>query len=632
MSRPRADRWQLDIGARPLGTEAVEFRVWAPQAKRVAVHLADRSGQPIPMEPQESGYFHAVVSGVTAGARYTYLLDGEKERPDPASRFQPDGVHQPSAVVDPDAFRWTDHAWTGLPHKDLIIYELHPGTFTKEGTFEAILPFLDYLRSDVGMTAVELMPVAQFPGKRNWGYDGVYLYAPQSTYGGPDGLKRLVNGCHAKGLAVILDVVYNHLGPEGNYLGDFGPYFSDRYRNPWGAAVNYDGPSSDEVRHYIISNAIHWVVDYHIDALRLDAIQGIFDCSAYHILHELRDAVHTEASRLRRTVSVIAESDLNDARVISPPGLGGYGLDGQWNDDFHHALHSLVTGEQSGYYADFGRLDQVATALRDGYVLSGQRSVHRRRRHGNSSRHCPPAQFVVYAQNHDQIGNRARGDRLSTLAPQALKAIATTVLLSPNIPLLFMGEEYGESAPFHYVIDHGDPDLVEAVRKGRRAEFARFGWTEDVPDPQAPATFEQSLVNPGQQDDPTRAAMLRWTRSLLELRKTVPALGGADSDRFHHRVWTHDHEQVLILHRWAESGPAGLILIGFNADPVTITLREPEGRWTLRLDAGAEAFGGRGPQVAPPSLHVTAQGIAVDLAAHAALVYLSSAPADPTAA
>ncbi len=616
--------WKLEIGARPT-PDGVRFRVWAPRADSVAVRVMGQEAKPFRMERRERGYFEALVPGITAGARYTYSLDGDKERPDPASRFQPDGVHKPSQVVDPAAFPWTDQHWRGLPQRDLIIYELHPGTFTKEGTFPAIIPLLDYLKNDVGITAVELMPVAQCPGARNWGYDGVYLYAVQSSYGGPDALKQLVDTCHAKGLAVVMDVVYNHLGPEGNYLGDFGPYFTDKYRTPWGPAINYDAADSDEVRRYIIDNAVYWVSEYHIDALRLDAIHGIFDFSAYHILRELNDAVHAEAARLGRTVSVIAESDLNDVRVITSPELGGYGLDGQWNDDFHHAIHSLTTGETNGYYADYGGLEHLATALRDGFIVSGRFSVYRKRRHGNSSRHCAPAKLVVFAQNHDQIGNRAHGDRIGALAPESLHSIAATVLLAPHVPLLFMGEEYGETAPFQYFVDHGDPGLLEAVRKGRREEFAHFGWKEDIPDPADPQTFERSRVHPGAQRDPKQKALLRWTKSLIELRKGVAALGGADSDRFGHHVYVHEREQVLLLHRWADGGPSALVVLGYNKTPATVALHEPPGEWHLRLDKNMADLGGSGRQVAPARLSITRSGTTLDLTPYAAAVYLSAA-------
>ncbi|MBU6481203.1 MAG: malto-oligosyltrehalose trehalohydrolase [Nitrospirae bacterium] len=619
----RSDRgWRLDLGARPIGSSVVQFRVWAPRAKTVSVHVCDPSRNPVPMDLREYGYFEVTVEDVRAGDRYHYILDGEKVRPDPASRSQPDGVHQASAVVDPDAFGWTDRGWRGLPLKDLIIYELHTGTFTETGTFDTIIPHLDYLKHEVGITAIELMPVAQFPGTRNWGYDGTYLYAPHSTYGGPQGLKTLVDACHAAGLAVILDVVYNHLGPEGNYLADFGPYFTDRYRTPWGAAVNYDGPDSDEVRHFIVGNALYWVTEYHIDGLRLDAIHGIYDFSANHILRELAEAVHGQAARLERQIFVIAESALNDARMITAPAQGGYGLDGQWNDDFHHALRTVLTKERAGYYQDYEGLGHLATAMKDGFVYSGQYSRYHRRRHGNPSKHCAPSQFVVFSQNHDQVGNRAFGDRLSSRIPfEALKVAAAAVLLSPNIPLLFMGEEYGETAPFLYFIDHGDPALVEAVRRGRRAEFASFAWREDIPDPQDPATFERSRIQLGSPRDPRQAAMLRWTRRLIDLRTDIPSLG-AGGETPGHQVWVYERENVLVVHRWAKQGPVALLVLGFNSETTSVMLREPGGRWSLRLDSCARDFGGTGQEPMSRDLAITAEGVSISIPAHTVALYL----------
>ena len=579
------------------------------------------------MHPSEHGYFDVTVSGTEPGARYRYVLDGQKERPDPASRFQPDGVHGPSEVIDPDAFQWSDDDWTGLPFQQLVIYELHVGTFTKEGTFQAIIPFLEYLRNDVGITAIELMPVAQFPGRRNWGYDGAYPFAVQASYGGSEGLKAFVNACHRQGIAVVLDVVYNHLGPEGNYLGDFGPYFTDRYRTPWGCAINYDGPDSDEVRAYFIDNAVYWVTEFHIDALRLDAIHNIFDFSAYHILRELTEAVHAQADRLGRTIHVIAESDLNDVRVISPIVEGGYGLDGQWNDDFHHALHGVLTGERRGYYQDFGRLDQLATALCEGYVYSGQRSSCRRRRHGNSSMSRPLSQFIVFSQNHDQIGNRAQGDRLSTLIPrEALKVAAATCLLAPKIPLLFMGEEYGEKAPFQYFTDHGDPALVEAVRNGRRAEFASFAWEGEVPDPQNSDTFERSRVHPGIQTLVEHNQLLRWYHRLIELRKTVPALGSAQLSQHENRVWIEESKQVLFLYRKVLRSPAVLAILGFNRERVSVTLQELIGTWELMADSQAVEFGGPGLDRFPTAAAIRLNGHTISVPAYGVAVYLDRTP------
>ncbi len=620
-----AEMWELDLGARMEGPDRVRFTVWAPSARTVAVELEGAQPRVVPLRPSGGGYFETTVEGVEAGLRYRYVLDDRSRRPDPASRFQPDGVHGPSAVVDPRAFRWNDAGWSGISRDRLLLYELHVGTFTREGTFEAILPHLQYLQETVGITAIELMPVAQFPGRRNWGYDGTHLFAPQSSYGGPDGLKRLVDACHAAGLAVFLDVVYNHLGPEGNYLGEFGPYFTDRYRTPWGSAINYDGPDSDAVRHYVISNALYWIIEYHLDGLRLDAIHGIFDFSASHILKDLALAVHTEAARLNRTVHVIAESDLNDTRIIDPPRQGGYGLDAQWNDDFHHALRVVLTGEHNGYYEDFHGLKDLATALRRGFVHSGQYSPYRRRRHGSSSEHCAPSQFVVFSQNHDQIGNRAIGDRLSARLPDdALKVALAAVLLSPFLPLLFMGEEYGETAPFQYFIEHGDPDLIEAVRQGRRLEFAAFGWkAEEIPDPQDEATFLRSKLT-RERMDPRRQGLLRWTRTLTRLRQTVPSLGVGDGLRTHHSVLALETEQVLLLHRWVDGGERALVILGFNEAPVRLTLCEPVGTWQLRLDSASGEFGGSGPPSVDPHLVIRPEGTTVSLPSYAACVLLFS--------
>ncbi|MGC4099615.1 MAG: malto-oligosyltrehalose trehalohydrolase [Nitrospira sp.] len=622
MNVPTDRVWRLDLGANLIGSSTTRFRVWAPRAKRVSVQVLHPGREPFAMEPRDRGYFEVTVEGVRAGDWYRYVLDGDKARPDPASRFQPDGVHQASAIVDPNAFEWTDGEWRGLELKDLIIYELHAGTFTPTGTFEAIVSHLKYLRQDVGITAIELMPVGQFPGSRNWGYDGTYLYAPHSTYGGPHGLKTLVDACHAAGLAVILDVVYNHLGPEGNYLADFGPYFTDRYRTPWGEAVNYDGPDSDEVRHFIISNALYWVTEYHIDGLRLDAIHGIYDFSATHVLQDLAAAAHAQAIRLGRHIVVTGESALNDARVISLPEQGGYGLDGQWNDDFHHALRTALTKERAGYYQDYDGLRHLATAMQEGFVYSGQYSRYHRRRQGNSSTKCAPSRFIVCSQNHDQIGNRAFGDRLSTqVSFDALKVAAATVLLSPHIPLLFMGEESGETAPFLYFIDHGDPALIEAVRQGRRAEFASFAWQGEIPDPQDPATYQRSHIQIHDPSDSCRVAMLRWTRTLIELRKAIPALGASD-DRSQCRARVYEQEQVLVVHRRGDSGPDAMVVLGFNSAPAPVVLQGPIGRWSLRLVSTGTEFNGDGREHLSRELNILPEGVVALLPAYAVAVFL----------
>jgi maltooligosyltrehalose trehalohydrolase len=613
----------LDLGATVIDQSKTRFRVWCPKAHSVSVRVVDKEKQEASLTRVEGGYWEGTLNDIKNGTQYQYILDNQLERPDPASRFQPDGVHGPSQLVDPSRFQWTDQNWRGLPLPSFIIYEIHTGTFTPEGTFEAIIPQLPYLRDQVGITAVELMPVAQFPGTRNWGYDGAYLFAPQNSYGGPDGLKRLVDACHAHGLAVIMDVVYNHLGPEGNYINDFGPFFTEVYRTPWGSAINYDGPESDAVRNFVVSNAVFWVREYHVDALRLDAIHGIFDFSAKHILQEIGEAVHTEAAQSGRHIYVIAESDLNDSRIISPLSKGGYGLDAQWSDDFHHSLHCLLTGEMEGYYEDFGQLNDLAQAYRGYFVYSGEYSPHRKRRHGNSAKQCTPAQFVICAQNHDQIGNRAEGDRHSTsLMFEALKVANAAVLVSPNIPMLFMGEEYGETAPFLYFIDHSDPHLVEAVRQGRQREFAAFGWSE-VPDPYDVQTFERSRINIDIGKNSKNGAHLAWSQSLITLRKTIPSLGTRKkTDQF--RVWPYPKTNTLVLFRNAGVGPAALIILGFNKKAETLTLQQPEGTWHCRLDNQDLQFGGPGEHQAPERLSLSKSAkINLTIPPYPAWVYLS---------
>lgn len=616
----------LEIGATVIHGKGVRFKVWAPFAKDVAVKITAPQERIFPLAPTLSGYFEGFVDGLAADSRYLYVLDHDKARPDPASRYQPDGVHGPSAVVDPYAFHWTDRGWRGVALQDYVIYELHVGTFTEAGTFDAIIPRLHYLRQDVGITAVELMPVAQFPGARNWGYDGAYPFAPQNSYGGPAGLKRLINACHEEGLAVVLDVVYNHLGPEGNYLHDYGPYFTDRYRTPWGQAINYDGRDSDPVRRYVISNALYWITEYHVDALRLDAIHGIFDFSAKHVLQELAEALHGEAVRLHRPVQVIAESDLNDTRVIKPATFGGHGCDAQWNDDFHHALRVVLTKENQGYYQDFTGMADLVQAIQQGFVYTGRYSEFRRRRHGHSSELVMPSQFVVFSQNHDQVGNRADGERLSTqLSLDPLKSAAALVLLSPNIPLLFMGEEYGERAPFLYFIDHSDPGLVEAVRRGRREEFAHFGWREeDIPDPYAVSTFERSRVHPDAPKDARSASLLRWYRTLIELRKRFPVLGASVDGRHHDALWSESNGAVVTLHRWMEQGPEALLLIGLNDAARPMTLRRPAGSWTLKLSGNQPEFGGSGTCAFPATLEIHESGQTIMLPPFSVAVYLST--------
>jgi maltooligosyltrehalose trehalohydrolase len=578
------------LGARILDGNRCSFLVWAPHATRVEVSIADPQNRKILMQSIGSGYFHGVVEGVSAGALYRYRLDNDKERPDPASRYQPHGVHGPSQVVD-NRFDWSDSEWRGLALEKYVFYELHTGAFTPQGTFEAAIPRLPALK-DLGVTAIELMPVAQFPGNRNWGYDGVYPYAVQASYGGPGGLKALVNACHQEGIAVVLDVVYNHLGPEGNYLADFGPYFTDFYKTPWGQAVNFDRAASDEVRRYFIENALQWVTDFHIDALRLDAIHAIVDSSAETFLEELGAAVHTRAAEVSRDAYLIAESNSNDPRVVTPIGAGGLGLDAVWNDDFHHALHVLLTGERNGYYEDYSGMEDLAGSYRDGFLYAQRYSTFRQKRYGKSSKEIPPKHFVVFAQNHDQVGNRRLGDRLSPmLSLDQLKLAAGTVLLAPCLPLLFMGEEYGETAPFQYFVSHEDPSLVAAVRQGRRNEFARFGWTGDIPDPQDESTFRRCKLNWDLQTAKHHRLLWRFHRELLRLRREVPALAHLDKNTLEVKSFADPH--VLLVRRGIDRSQA-VIVCHFDQNPTELTLPIPPGRWHRRLDSGEQRWGSKG--------------------------------------
>lgn len=602
-------------GATYLGSGRCRFELWAPDVARLEIHILSPQERLILLDRDGRGYHRAVVEGVRPGCRYLYRLEGDREHPDPASRFQPEGVHGASEVVD-IRYRWLDRAWTGLSLADYVIYELHIGTYTAEGTCEALISHLDELK-ELGITALELMPLAQFPGSRNWGYDGVFPFAVQNSYGGPAGLQRLVQACHQRGLAVVLDVVYNHLGPEGNYLWGLGPYFSHRHHTPWGPGLNFDGPGSDEVRHFFIQNALYWLTTFHLDALRLDAVHAIVDQSARTFLEQLAVAVQRQARLLGRRVHLFAESIRNDPREVLPAQQGGVGLDAVWNDDFHHALHALLTGERAGYYQDFGRVTQLARAFRSGFVFTGQYSAYRQRRHGRPARGMAPRQFVVFAQNHDQVGNRPGGDRLSRqVSLEQLKLAAAVVLLAPFVPLLFMGEEYAESAPFHYFVSHGEEQLVEAVRAGRRAEFARCSWPGEPADPQGAATFSASRLTHDRRCEEVSQAMREFYRSLLQLRKTLPALARPAWKR--QEVRSYEREMVLTVRRWNGQDQA-LAVFHFGATPVTICLPVPAARWQKLLDSAEACWQGAGSRI--PADVVSRGEVELGLAPYSALLF-----------
>lgn len=498
--------WELPLGAAPDGDGGTTFRVWAPRAGRVEVALP---GGAVPLEHAGGGVYEGRLPA-RAGDDYRFVLDGRDALPDPCSRHQPEGVRGPSRIVDPAAFAWSHAGWAGLDPDALVVYELHVGTFTPEGTFAAAAGRLAGLR-ELGVTAVELMPVATFPGARNWGYDGLYGWAPHPAYGGPEGLAALVDAAHANGLGVILDVVYNHLGPGAETLEAFGPYLADGCATPWGPAPNFDGPDCGGVREWAIQGACMWLRDYHLDGLRVDAVHAVRDAGAHHLLAELCERARAAA---RWPPVLIAESDLNDPRVVRPAEAGGWGFDCQWADDFHHALHALLTGESTGRYADFGTVADLAAATRRPFVYEGRYAPSRRRRHGAPAGDLAPRRFVVCAQNHDQVGNRPAGDRLP---PETRALAALWVLLSPFVPMLFMGEEHGEEHPFQFFTDHIDPAIAAAAREGRRRELADTGLAGEPPDPQDPVTRSRSVIDPSTGDP----ALRDLHRRLLALRRRL---------------------------------------------------------------------------------------------------------------
>lgn len=554
----------------PTSNEA-HITLWAPVAKQIAVKV-HRNHTTIPLQKEAYGYWHLATSQLNPGDLYTFVIEGRDEFPDPVSLCQPQGVHGPSQAVDTAAFRWTDEAWKNPPLESYLLYELHTGTFTPEGTLQAIERKLDYLKT-LGINAIEIMPVAQFSDTRNWGYDGVYTFAVQNSYGGAEGLQHLVNACHAKGLAVVLDVVYNHFGPEGSYVNEFGPYLTNKYQTPWGDAINFDDAWCDGVRQYFLENALMWLRDFHVDALRIDAVHAIKDFGPVHILQDLRQQVDQLMQVSGRRHYLLVESDLNDPRVIDPLDKNGFGMDAQWLDGFHHALRVAAGEKQVGYYADFNGVTDLAKAYRDGYVYDGQFSIVRHKFFGRKAETDLGQQFIVFSQNHDQIGNRKLGERSGQLfSRQMLKLLAGAVLTSPCLPLLFMGEEWGETNPFRYFVSHSEPELARAVRQGRRDEFAdiRSGQPdEEVPDPLSIETFTQSKLQwtlPGQ--DPHRA-LLHYYQTLIALRRQLPALHCLNRRQLN--VFSDAANETLLVYRWHNDQHV-LCLMNFSSQPQSVAI------------------------------------------------------------
>ena len=570
------------------------FEVWAPLAKSVAVQVANAT---YPLEKTARGYWAAEVEQAQPGMDYGYILDGEEPAiPDPRSQWQPNGVDGLSRIVDHDSFEWHDQAWQAPSFAEAVVYELHLGTFTPEGTLDSAITKLDYLK-DLGITHVEVLPLASAPGDRGWGYDGVALFAPQESYGGPDAVKHFVDAAHSKGLAVINDVVYNHFGPTGNYTGKYGPYITESHKTPWGGAVNLEEEGSSEVRRFFCDNALMWLRDYHFDGLRLDAVTAYIDRSSIHLLEQLAEETKALGVELGKQFFLVAESDLGDPRVVRAMEEGGYGLEAQWSDDFHHALWTVLTGDRKGYYADFGTIEQLATALKQVFVYSGQYSNYRQRNHGRPVHNIPGYRFLGYIQNHDQVGNRAIGDRLSDLvSPGKVKIGAALVLLAPFVPMVFQGEEFAASTPFQYFTDHHDAELGKSVSEGRKQEFAGFGWApEDIPDPQSPESFMRSKLKWQETNEAGHADILDWYKKLIALRKSSPALLDGDMHATH--VEFDEDAKWLVLKR----GPFYVIC---NFAKTAVGIHLPSGGRVLLASDSSSTLKDKQAQLDPESVIV----------------------------
>lgn len=581
------------VGANYIGEGKLEFNLWAPVLEAVSLRLLSDNEKIIPLSKDERGFWSITLDNIAPQTTYFYRIKENLDLPDPASCYQPEGLSGPSMLVDHSVFKWEDQGYGQKGLEEMIIYELHIGTFTPEGTFEAVRKKLDYL-CDLEITAIEIMPVSQFSGERGWGYDGVFPFAVHNSYGDPQGLKALINECHKRGLAVILDVVYNHLGPEGNCLPRFMPCFSEKYLTPWGKAINFDGEYSWGIRNFFIQNALFWFQNYHADALRLDAVHGIYDLSAKHFLRELSESVGQLTKEKQRKFHLIAESDLNDVRVIDFPQRGGYGIDAQWNDDFHHCLHVLLTGEKKGYYADFGKISQMAKALTEGFVYTWDFSGFRKKFHGSSSMDMPAGKFVVFSQNHDQVGNRAHGERLSSLVPfEALKLASCVTLFSPFVPLIFMGEEFAEESPFLYFMSFNDENLIKAVRDGRKAE-SLMDHNQEAPDPYSPETFFRSKIKWEELNSGRHRLMRQFYKKVIRLRKNIPALSRLDKNETQTRVF--EDKKLIIMNR-SYSASNVCLVFNFNFLPQSFDFKVPEGGWNKLLDSSDSQWDGQGSSV-----------------------------------
>lgn len=563
--------------------------VWSPEAENVKLFLPTSQEQ-IALQEGDYGYWTLETDALKPGDLYQFIVK-EDPLPDPATRWQPQGVHGPSCAFDLNEFEWTDNSWDNLVLKDYIIYELHAGTFTPEGTFASMEEKLDYL-VDLGINAIEIMPVSQFAGARNWGYDGVFPYCVQDSYGGPKALQQLVNACHEKGLAVILDVVYNHIGPEGNVLLQYGPYFTDKYNTPWGDAINFDDKWCDGVRQYFAENTLMWFRDFHIDALRMDAVHAIKDMSPVHILQEIREKVDELVAQTGRKHYLIVEMDLNDTRFIKPVTDGGFGMDGQWIDEFHHALRVTSGQERSGYYADFDPITSLAKSYKDAYVFDGIYSDHRKRKFGVKADGRPGEQFVVFSQNHDHVGNRMLGERTSQLVSLEMqKLLAGAVFVSPYLPMLFMGEEYSEPNPFMYFVSHTDPELAEAVRKGRKREFAAFHMEGEAPDPVSEETFNESKLQWALLTQEPHQPMFQFYKKLIALRKEQPALNNADRDAMD--VEADPANETVQIRRWSARQEVVAVL-NFSKSSREVTLPEQKEGWRKLIASADTQWNGPG--------------------------------------